>query len=164
MAEKWTEDDDIYLEYFAYDGDAPIKDAAEFLNRTKAATVYRLVNLRRKNKDVPYIKKKWTQKEDEFLKNNYLVMNNLQLAERLNRTPAAVSLRKSMLGLKTIKPIAAHRARIIEMARLGYYQPEIAKELNINVDSLRKFLIDNEIDCDPVPYDLRKKKFKNHSL
>lgn len=164
MAEKWTEDDDIYLEYFAYDGDAPIKDAAEFLNRTKAATVCRLVNLRKNNKDVHYIKKKWSLKEDEFLKNNYSNMNNLQLSERLNRTPAAVSIRKSTLGLKVIKPIAIHREKIIEMSKQGYYRTQIAKELNINVDSLRKFLIDNEIDCVPVPYELRSKKFKNQGL
>lgn len=48
-----------------------------------------------------------------------------------------------------------HKEKIIKMAESGYYRTEIAKELNINVDSLRRFLIDEGIFCEPVPYSIR---------
>lgn len=31
MASRWTEDEDVYLEYFAYEGDSGIQEAAEYL-------------------------------------------------------------------------------------------------------------------------------------
>ncbi|KET11511.1 hypothetical protein JHQ42_15915, partial [Listeria monocytogenes] len=34
---EWTEDEDIYLEYFVYENDDNISKAAEFLGRTKDA-------------------------------------------------------------------------------------------------------------------------------
>lgn len=30
MAKKWTEDDDIYLEYFVFEGDTLVEEAADF--------------------------------------------------------------------------------------------------------------------------------------
>lgn len=34
MAKKWTEDDDIYLEYFVFEGDTLVEEAADFLGRS----------------------------------------------------------------------------------------------------------------------------------
>lgn len=160
MGRRWTEDDDIYLEYFAYQGDSSIQEAAEFLNRSKAAVVARLQHLRKKDKNVRCLKRKWTNKEDAFLKRNYFLMKNAELAESLDRSKAAVDQRKAVLGLRVIKPISIHKEKIIELINKGYYRPEVAKELDINVDSLRHFLIINNIKCRPVPYELRTKKIR----
>lgn len=160
MASRWAEDEDIYLEYFAYEGDSSIQEAAEFLNRSKAAVVSRLQYLRKKDSSVRYLKRKWSEKEDEFLRKNYRVMKNDDLAKRLGRTPAAVDQRKKVLELRIIRPITIHRDRIINLIQRGYYRPEIAKELNINEASLVNFLIINKIYCKPVPYELRTKKIR----
>ena len=94
MASRWTEDEDVYLEYFAYEGDSGIQEAAEYLNRSKAAVVSRLQYLRKKDSNVRCLKRKWSEKEDEFLRKNYRVMKKNELAKRLGRTCAAVDQRK----------------------------------------------------------------------
>ncbi|EOG9484143.1 hypothetical protein ACLLFN_003206, partial [Listeria monocytogenes] len=96
---EWTEDEDIYLEYFVYENDDNISKAAEFLGRTKDAVINRLVKLRKRDSSVSFIRRPWTKKEDEILKNNYIIMSNDQLAERLRRTKASVAARKVLLGL-----------------------------------------------------------------
>lgn len=160
MASRWTEDEDVYLEYFAYEGDSGIQEADEYLNRSKAAVVSRLQYLRKKDSNVRCLKRKWSEKEDEFLRKNYRVMKNNELAKRLGRTCAAVDQRKKILELRTIRPITVHKDKIIELIQKGYYRPEIAKELNINEASLVKFLIINKIYCKPVPYKMRTKQIR----
>lgn len=160
MARRWTEDEDIYLEYFAFEGDSSIQEAADFLNRSKAAVVSRLQHLRKKDSSVRCLKRKWSEKEDEFLKKNYRVMKNSEIAESLRRTSAAVDQRKKKLKLRTIRPITVHKDKIIDLIQKGYYRPEIAKELNINEASLVNFLKHNNIYCKPVPYKMRTKKIR----
>jgi ATP/maltotriose-dependent transcriptional regulator MalT len=160
MARRWTEDDDIYLEYFAYSGDGGIKDAAEFLKRSPAAVVARLAKLRKHDQSVSCLKRKWSQKEDAFLKKNYKTMPNEQLAQRLGRSIPAIVSRKQTLDLRTIRPISIHREKILELIDQGYYRPEIAKELNINEASLVNFLLINNIHCKDVPYSERTRKMR----
>lgn len=161
---RWTEDDDIYLEYFAYEGEERVQEAADFLNRTRAATIIRLSKLRERNNDVQFIRRKWTEREDDFLRKNYITMSNKMLAESLRRTSAAIDQRKAKLGLRVNKPITVHKDKIIELINQGYYRPEIAKELGINEGSLVKFLIINNIYCEPVPYGKRAKKIRKLNL
>lgn len=161
MARKWTEDDDIYLEYFAQCNDSSIEEAAEFLNRSKAAVVCRLTNLRKRNKNaVPCLKRKWTEKEDSILKQNYKIMSNAALAERLRRSAPAVAHRKKKLNLRVNKEITAHKEEIIDLINKGYYRPEIAKKLGIDLMPLTTFLLNNNIKCKDVPYEIRTQKMR----
>ncbi|WP_348922056.1 hypothetical protein [Enterococcus rotai] len=160
MGRRWVEDDDIYLEYYVYSGDGNIKQAADFLGRSPAAVVARLTKLRKEDRSVLRLKRKWLQKEDDFLKNNYKTMSNEQLSQRLGRSIPAIVSRKQTLDLRTIRPIAIHREKILELIDQGYYRPEIAKELNINEASLVNFLLINNIHCDDVPYSERTRKMR----
>ncbi|MBC2369925.1 hypothetical protein HBP99_14950 [Listeria booriae] len=160
MGQRWTEDDDIYLEYFVYENDTDLGEAASFLNRSRKAVITRLKNLRMMDDSVSYIRRKWTEKEDEFLRKNYKIMTNQSLAESLGRTSAAVCSRKKYLGLKRVRGISRHREKIIEMAAKGYYRADIAKELDINEMSLNHFLIENKIYCKKVPYSERKRYWR----
>lgn len=45
-------------------------------------------------------KKKWTRKEKKFLRENYATTPNEILAKELNRTPLAVQLQASVMGVK----------------------------------------------------------------
>ncbi|HBM4631384.1 TPA: hypothetical protein LWO38_002899, partial [Listeria innocua] len=94
----WTDEEDEYLTYFVYSSDAELQDAADHLNRTLGSVASRLFQLRKHNKAF-YIVRPWSEKEDELLKNNYIIMSNDQFAERLRRTKASVSGRKVLLGL-----------------------------------------------------------------
>ena len=49
--------------------------------------------------------KKWTEAESEFIKNNYQVMSNKELADRFEVTPKAIEGKLRRLGLKRDKNI-----------------------------------------------------------
>ncbi|MBC2242241.1 hypothetical protein [Listeria booriae] len=147
----WTEDEDVYLAYFVYENDTDIGEAAIFLNRSRNAVKSRLVSLRKRDDSVGYIRRKWTEEEDEFLRQNYKIMSNKSLGESLRRTSAAIDYRKRFLKLKPSRAVSIHRNRIIDMAAKGYYRTEIAKELDINVIALNGFLAKNNIYCEKKP-------------
>lgn len=64
----WSDDEDIYLEYFVYERDVNIMEAAEFLGRTKVAVVNRLAVLRKRDENVGYIRRPWTKKRRRDIK------------------------------------------------------------------------------------------------
>ncbi|ELU5198370.1 hypothetical protein SB888_000432 [Listeria monocytogenes] len=142
----WTEDDDIYLEYFVYENDDNIGKAAEFLGRTKEAVLNRLVKLRKRDSSVAYIRRPWTKKEDELLKNNYIIMSNDQFAERLRRTKASVSGRKVLLGL-TNKHMSKEDDKMIRhLGNQGYTIKEISAEMNLSYCLVKNYIRSHKIN------------------
>ncbi|MFS1030303.1 hypothetical protein ACFC89_16905 [Enterococcus casseliflavus] len=103
---NWTEDDLIYLEYFVYEGDEKLKEAAKFLGRSLNAVECMLQRLRKENKDVCYMQKNWTEAEDDFIRKYYKVMSGPAIAIRLGRTYGAVRDRRSFLGLKVRESVS----------------------------------------------------------
>lgn len=49
--------------------------------------------------------KKWTKKESDFIEENYLSMNNAELAEKLKATPKSIEEKIEIMKLKRVKPI-----------------------------------------------------------
>ncbi|EPT7250646.1 hypothetical protein ACVR7L_000044 [Listeria monocytogenes] len=156
--ENWTEDDLIYLEYFVYEGDEKLKEAAEFLGRTLGAVETMLKRLRKKSKNVCYINKKWTEKEDNFLRENYQTMSGKAIAIRFGCTYGAVKSRRSFLGLKR-KRTKEKDGEIRKLLAEGYYLSQISKELGINLNTLRTHCINNGIAYRPMP---KSEAAKNH--
>jgi dsDNA-specific endonuclease/ATPase MutS2 len=158
---RWTEDEDIYLEYFVLNGDTPITEAANFLDRSWGATCTRLTELRKIDPNVHYVKKRWSSKEDEFLKQNHQMLTDDQLAQSLNRTVEAVKTRR-VKHLRLIKnqKITAKKKEIKELIEKGYYRPEISKKIDVDEKSLSTFLRLNNIHCPEVPYSQRTAKMK----
>lgn len=97
---KWTEDELIYLEYFVFENDAKLKEAANFLGRSLNAVECRLSRLRKTNRNTCYLKRKWTETEDNFIRENYRKMSGPTIALRLNRSYGAVRERRRFLGLR----------------------------------------------------------------
>ncbi|EOV1464690.1 hypothetical protein [Listeria immobilis] len=143
----WSEDDDIYLEYFVFENDTNINEAAAFLNRTHNAVRTRIVNLRKKDSSVAYIRKPWTEKEDVFLKNNYKVMSDAMLAERLQRTKGAVSGRKRTLGLQKIYKITPSEDKEIRsLGSAGHTITEIADAVQVPRRVIYSYVHNHRID------------------
>ncbi|HFL0606078.1 TPA: hypothetical protein ACGX6L_002157 [Listeria monocytogenes] len=149
MAKKWTEDDDIYLEYFVYENDTKVQEAAEFLGRSKGAVYTRLNHLRRRN-NVGYINSRWTEKEDRFITDFYQKMPVTLISDRLDRSMYAVKSRAKKLGIQKTSPVYIHHQRIIALIEKGLHRKEIANELNVNVHSLSTYMRKNNIYCAPV--------------
>lgn len=63
MAERWSEDDEIYLEYFLYSTEDNLyKDAQEFLNKDIKSIYYKASSLRQKDKNVRHLKKPYSER------------------------------------------------------------------------------------------------------
>lgn len=135
-SKKWTDDEDIYLEYFIYENDAKIQEAAIFLNRTVKAIYTRLVILRKNNNLVCYARKKWTKDEKEYIKKNYLAISVKNMAERLGRTESAVAYQMRQLGVRKIKAIEVFDKKIRKLAAEGYYLRQASRILGISNTSL----------------------------
>ncbi|QDA74613.1 hypothetical protein EOT00_06530 [Listeria seeligeri] len=143
----WSEEDDIYLEYFVFENDANINEAAAFLNRTHNAVRTRIINLRKEDSSVAYIRKPWTAKEDDFLKNNYKVMSDAMLAERLRRTKGAVTGRKRTLGLKKIYKITTSQdKKIRSLGSAGHTITEIADAVQVPRRVVCSYVHNHNID------------------
>lgn len=143
----WSEDDDIYLEYFVFKNDTNIDEAAAFLNRTHNAVRTRIINLRKEDSSVAYIRKPWAAKEDDFLKNNYKVMSDAMLAERLRRTKGAVTGRKRKLGLKKIYKITTSQdKKIRSLGSAGHTITEIADAVQVPRRIIYSYVHNHNID------------------
>lgn len=148
---KWTEDEEIYLEYFVYSCDSDIKEAEIFLNRSKKSVSEKLKRMRKKDRNIGLLREKWTEREENFLIRNYLILTNKQLSEAINKTENAIANKKSRLNLRKEKHVKKHHNEIIELAKKGYRRRDIASELGIVYGSLNKYLIENKIHCERVP-------------
>lgn len=79
--------------------------------------------------------KKWTDREKEFLKDNYLCMTNEELSEKLNRSIATIKKRKSILGLVTDKRWEIWEEEYLKENRDCKTVEELAKHLNRSYNS-----------------------------
>lgn len=147
LAEKrdfWQEDEETYLEYFAFERDSDLSVAADFLGRSVNATGLRLSKLREKRKDY-YFRRPWTIEEDMFIKNHYKSISYKSIGIRLNRSHKAVIERASNLGLKKYTSIASQDEEIRKLVTEKYLC-DAARELGINADNLRSYLKKHNID------------------
>lgn len=95
----WSEDDVDYLIYYVISEDTrDYKAAAEFLGKTVCA-VQAKVNRLRKNEDVAYLNKPFTQKEDDLIRKYYKDKTDVQIGLYLKRSTSSIQGRRIVLGL-----------------------------------------------------------------
>lgn len=143
----WTEDELIYLEYFAFENDTELKEASKFLNRSVNAITKKLWQLR-KNDDynIAYMNRPWTEKEIVFIKKNYSQMSYKAIARRLKRGIASVEAIARANGLYKQKTMKDYDFEIRELASQGHFPAEISRELNLNAGSVRAYMIAQNIE------------------
>ncbi|KES76295.1 hypothetical protein AFZ31_09050, partial [Listeria monocytogenes] len=110
------------------------------------AVINRLVKLRKRDSSVSFIRRPWTKKEDEILKNNYIIMSNDQLAERLRRTKASVAARKVLLGLTNKHMSKKDDKMIRHLGNQGYTIKEISAEMNLPYCLIKNYIRNHRIN------------------
>lgn len=143
---KWTEDEDIYLEYFISEGDTNLSEAAAFLKRSYNSVASRCDFLRRNNPELPFFNRKWTKKEDDFIRAHYQSLTYKNISTRLNRSVQAVDYRIRYLGLKKTKALKEYDEEIRILANKGCSYSEIARELNLIASSVSNYAKKNNIN------------------
>lgn len=154
----WTEEEiNILLNNYS---SIPIDEVKELLPRRTFAGIIskaRTLNI----KSHFFINSRYTNSEEQYLKDNYLTKNNDELAKILNRTSKAIELRLFYLGLKRPKEVSKYsnyinleryvRSRIIPWRdnvrkENGFICELTGKRSNIIVHHIRSFnLIFNEV-------------------
>lgn len=146
MGRRWTEDEDIYLEYFVYGNDGKIHEAADFLGRSVGAVHARLYILRQNDTTVSMTNRRWTISEQEYLKRHHSAMSVRNMARRLRRSESSVAWRLNMLGLTKTKSIEMYDAEIRNLAENGYYLSQVVRALGIRKSSLVSYAKRNRIE------------------
>lgn len=154
----WTEDEDIYLEYFVFENDTPLKEAASFLNRSEKSISYRLWALRKENPEMQLMSKPWTEKDDNYIKNNYNKVSVEAISLYLGRTEHAVKRRASRLGYRKTKEIKVYDNEIRKMIANGYYPVDIAARFGLTLGSLSTYLKAQNIPYEVMPLEERKRR------
>jgi hypothetical protein len=150
IAKHWTEDENIYLEYFIFNRDEKLEVAAKFLNRSLNATIKHAAAIRKKRKDY-YIFRKWTSEEEDYIKDNYKSVSYASIGLRLGRSEKAVSGRARKLGLRKNNSLVALDKKIRQMAGEGVYPVNIARNLNLDYETLRGYLNKHNIHYQAMP-------------
>lgn len=160
MAKRWSEDDEIYLEYLLlYGSETSYKEAAKFLGRTENAVKLKASKIMKFNKQIDKRRGHWSEKEDDFLRSCFQNVSYKDMARLLGRTLSAVQCRISELNLrKQFNPID-FKDEIIDMIGNGMNSKEIAKELNMTRDAVYYFCYRNNIKINRVPLEESKRAF-----
>lgn len=162
MSKNWTEDEDIYLEYYLFSQDGKLEEAAKFLGRSLNAVIKHASILRKGRKDY-YICRKWTEEEDNYIKANYKSVSYQSIGLRLGRSQKAVSNRARHLGLRKNNSLIALDSKIRKMANEGDYPADIARNLNLDYETLREYLNKHNITYQAMPTEESLKKAREKS-
>jgi hypothetical protein len=137
----WSEDDIIYLEYASQDKNVDLEEVARFLGRSIVSVKSKLYDLR-KNGEGSYIKRPWTEKEDNYLRRYYQTHEIKVLAKSLNRTVPALHHRAKALGIqyKHSDFYPLYHEKMVKLGKEGKTAKEIAEILKLNRRSVEDYL------------------------
>ena len=162
MKKQWSEDEEIYLEYYL-NGDekeTSYDAAADFLGISNRQAIKKATDLRNKDDSIGYIYKPYSKYEIEYIKKNYKYMEYDDMAKHLNRSVSAVRRKISNLGLTKQKKIRDYDKEIRELAKQGYWQSEIARKLNLKQPSVNRYVLSNNIKCSESDREITQANFR----
>lgn len=152
----WTEDEIDYLISFMYDReDETVADVAKFLNRTEMTVKDRMSKIRKMpgNESMPYIHKRWTEKEKEMLR--YMKANGRmtykEIAKKLGKSEKSIAAMVKKMGIANSADdragLSNKEDEIRKMASEGYTRREIAEKLGFKYETMRRFIKRKNIQC-----------------
>lgn len=161
---KWTEDEEIYLEYYLYDDDDKehnYDSASDFLKTTNKKLINKANKMRKKNKDIGYINKPFSEYELDYIKKNYLMVSTELMSDHLGRTRDVIIWKANQIGVTKLKQLKNYDAEIRELAQKGHYKAEIARMLGLNSKSVGDYINRNQINCKRAPKEASQKYFRD---
>src|SRR5690606_23164473 len=160
----WTEDDEIYLEYYLFGDNEREKSydaAAEFLEVPNERLIKKVHKMRIKNKNIGYIRKPYTEKEVEFIKQTYRMWPTQKISEQLGRSQDEIMRKAKSLGITKLMKIRDYDKQIRDLAKQGRYKAEIERILGLNPKSVGDYINRNEIECQRAPRKASQKEWRD---
>ena len=145
---RWDIDDEVYLEIYYNDKEnISVQDASEILPGTKKNITSKASALRKEGVNIRYMRKRWTDKEDDYIRKHYKTTPYAILAMRFSVTEKAIKERIRYLGLpRKLQDMTIYDSEIRELAKRGLSRKEIASVLGLKESQVQGYVIRNEID------------------
>lgn len=159
--QRWTEDEEIYLEYYLYDEESKnYDDAAEFLGKSHRKITKKAYKMRKKDKNIQCIQKDYQDWEIEYLKKAYFMTTTDVMSERLGRSRESIIAKANQLGITKLQKVREYDKEIRALASEGYTRAEIARKLKLKPKSVGDYINRNNIDCQYATREVMGKAFR----
>lgn len=145
---RLSSDDIYYLESYCADPEVRnFRDAADFLGTTPRKLSYALATARAEGVTKAQLYRRWSQAEDDLLKQLYPSHNVIDIAKRFDRTVSAIKTRARVIGVVQRKPIdTATAAEITKLVGEGATRKAICRIAKVNKSTLLYFLRRNNLN------------------
>lgn len=145
---RWDTDDEVYLEIYYNDKEnISVQDASEILPGTKKNITSKASALRKEGVNIRYMRKRWTDKEDDYIRKHYKTTPYAILAMRFSVTEKAIKERIRYLGLpRKFQNMTKYDSEIRELAKRGLSRKEIASVLGLKASQVQGYVIRNGIE------------------
>lgn len=159
---RWSEDEEIYLDYFLHEPDQDFKAVAEFLGRSVKSVSTKADRMRKLEKNKRYLEKRhpYSEKEIEFLKRNYQTMKYKEIAIALRRSEISVQKKAWRLGLEKLHKPIEKKEEILRLNAKGLNSKEIGNIVNLPPKVIREFCTRQGVKNVPVKKEEYQKKFR----
>lgn len=159
---RWSEDDEIYLDYYLYSAEErSYNSAAEFLGRPSDQVIKKANKMRAKGECLNYMRRPFSGKEIKYIKDNYKNISTELMAEYLRRSRDTIIEKANELGITKLKRMKDYDYEIRRLAKEGKYRAEIARMLGLNKRSVSDYITRNAIKCDYASRDVMGKSFRD---
>jgi DNA-binding NarL/FixJ family response regulator len=158
----WSEDDEIYLEYYLYSGEERnYNSAAEFLNKSNKNLISKANKMRARGERLGYIRRPFSEKEIDYIKINYRNIPTKLMSEHLGRSRDTIIEKANELGLKKLTQLKDFDAEIRMLASQGKTRADIARLLFLNPKSVGDYVARNKIKCEYASREVMGKAFRD---
>ena len=158
-SKRWTEEEEEYFEYYLLNPeDTPYEEIAAFLNKSVNALYAKAHRMRKKNNNLPSQRRRYTEKEKEYIKKCYEQQIPLStISKHLRRNPISVNYKAKKMGLINVIYAKEHDKEIRDMAKRGLWKSEIARQIGVRRNVIVRYTLDNNIHCEPAPAETNEK-------
>lgn len=144
----WTEDDEIYLNYYLSSNEEKnYESAANFLNCSRSQITKKANKMRVKGETEHYINKPFDKWEIDYLKKHYYMIPTTDIAELLSRSRETIIWKANSLGLTKLDKVRNHDSEIRRLAKEGFTRATIARKLGLKANSVGDYINRNNISC-----------------
>lgn len=157
---RWTQEEVDFLEVFYREPDENYDSISDFLGRTKKEIESKRYRMNQEKGFDWYIVRTWTEKETQFLKDNYFLMESAIIAKVLKRTKTSIDKKAFKLGLRKNSYPSEKRREIERLVSDGYNSKEIAERTGFTPESIRKFCYRNNLKITYVSKKERQHAFR----
>lgn len=162
---NYTEDQEDYLNSFSNDPeDDSVNDAASFLGKSYDSIDSKLGRMRKNSRFTGYLKRRWTESEDNKIRFSRGKLTYKELSEILERTEGAVSQRARFLGIAGKNNDFSELGETIrKLAAEGYTRKEIAEKTNTDYTAIHNYIYRNGINCKKSDREKTAEQKREHS-